>query len=142
MTRKFNDLLLWVYNTVFKQNTIERWTKGCILSFSKKGDLGITKNYRSINLAFIIAQVNNALVCNCIEPEIEKVLRKNQNGFQRKQSTTSQILNICQIIEGVYAKNLEATLILSSSLTDYPFNKALCHICFLTKATSWKHTCM
>ena len=40
-----------------------------------------------------------------IEPEIEKILRKNQNGFQRKRSTTSQILTIHRIIE-VRAKNL------------------------------------
>ena len=28
----------------------------------------------------------------------------------------------------------------SSSLIKYPIKKALCHICFLTKVTSWKHT--
>ena len=28
----------------------------------------------------------------------------------------------------------------SSSLSEYPINKALCHICSLTTATSWKHT--
>ena len=28
----------------------------------------------------------------------------------------------------------------SSSLIEYSINKALCHICSLTKATNWKHT--
>ena len=28
----------------------------------------------------------------------------------------------------------------SSSLIEYPINKALFHICFRMKATSWKHT--
>ena len=55
------------------------------------------------------AKINYALLHNCIEPEIEKILRKNQNGFQRNQSTTSQILTICRIL-GVHAKNLEATI--------------------------------
>ena len=32
-TRKFVDLLLQYCNTVYNQNTIERWTKGCILPF-------------------------------------------------------------------------------------------------------------
>ena len=37
--------------------------------------------------------------------------RKNQNGFWRNRSTTSQILTIHRILEGVWAKNLQATLI-------------------------------
>ena len=35
-------------SVVYKQNTTEKWTKGCILFFHKKGDLGITKNFRGI----------------------------------------------------------------------------------------------
>ena len=38
------------------------------------------------------------------------VPRKNQNGFRRNRSTTSQILTIRQML-GVRAKNLEATLL-------------------------------
>ena len=41
----------------------------------------------------------------------EKILIKNQNGFRRYQSTTSQCLTIRRIIEGVCAKNPEATLL-------------------------------
>ena len=33
------------YDAVYNQNIIDRWTKGCILLFSLKGDLGIAKNY-------------------------------------------------------------------------------------------------
>ena len=36
---------------------------------------------------------------------------KKQNGFRRNRSTTSQILTIRRILEGVRAKNLQATLI-------------------------------
>ena len=39
------------------------------------------------------------------------MLRKNQNGFRRNRSTTSQILTIRRILEGVRAKNLQATLL-------------------------------
>ena len=35
---------------MYNQNTIEKWTKCCILPFLIKGDLGITKNYSSITL--------------------------------------------------------------------------------------------
>ena len=53
----------------------------------------------------------DALLRNHIEPKIDNILRKNQNGFRRNRSTTSQILTICRILEGVRAKNLQATLI-------------------------------
>ena len=48
---------------------------------------------------------------NRIEPKIDNILRKNQNGFRRNRSTTSQILTIRRILEGVRAKNLQATLL-------------------------------
>ena len=85
--------------------------KGCIVPFPKKGDLGLAKNYRGITLTSIAAKIYNALLRNRIEPEIDNILRKNQNGFRRNRSTTSQILTIRRILEGVRAKNLQATLI-------------------------------
>ena len=97
---------------------IERWTKSCIFPFPKKGDLGIAKNYRGITLTSIAAKIYNALLLNCIQPEIAKILWKNQNGFNKNRSTTSQILTICWIL-GVYAqkkkkkkkKKIKATLL-------------------------------
>ena len=44
-TRQFDDILLQQCNAVYNQNTIDRWMKGCILPFPKKGDLGLAKNY-------------------------------------------------------------------------------------------------
>ena len=85
--------------------------KGCILPFPKKGDLGLVKNYRGITLTSIAAKIYNALLRNRIEPKIDNILRKNQNGFRRNRSTTSQILTIRRILEGVRTKNLQATLI-------------------------------
>ena len=51
-----------------------------------------------------------ALLRNRIELKIDNILRKNQNGFRRNRSTISQILTIHRILEGVWAKNLQATL--------------------------------
>ena len=121
-TKEFDDILLRHYNAVYNQNTKDRWTKECILPFSKKGDLRIAKNYQSITLTSIAAKIYNALLCNHIEPKIGNILRKNQNGFQRNRSTTSQILTIHQILEGVPAKTLEAQYYLLTSprpLTPY-----------------------
>ena len=103
-TKQFDDILLRHCNTVYNQNTIDRWMKGCILPFPKKGDLGLAKNYRSITLTSIVAKIYNALLWNHIEPKIDNILRKNPNRFRRNRSKTSQILTICRILEGVQAK--------------------------------------
>ena len=110
-TRQFDDILLRHCNAVYNQNPIDKWIKGCILPFPKKGDLGLAKNYRGITLTSIAAEIYKALLRSRIEPKIDNILRKNQNGFRRNRSLTSQILTIRRILEGVRAKNLQATSI-------------------------------
>ena len=72
-TKKFDDILHQICNTVYEQNSIEKWTK--------KDDFRITKNYRGINLTGIVAKVYNSLLLNHIQSKITKILRRNQNGF-------------------------------------------------------------
>ena len=78
--------------------------KGCILPFAKKGDLRLAKDYRGITLTSIAAKIYNPLLRNRIELKIDNILRKNENGFRRNRSTTSQILTIRRIPESVRAK--------------------------------------
>ena len=85
--------------------------KGYILPFPKNGDLGLTMNCRGITVTSVAAKIYNALLRNGMEPKIDNILRKNQNGFRRNRSTTSQILTNRRILEGVQAKNLPATLL-------------------------------
>ena len=86
-TRKVNDC-----NALYNENIVFRWTNGCILPFLKKRDLA--KNYQGITFTSIAATLYNAVLFHHMEPEIEKILWKNQNGFRRNRSTTSQILTI------------------------------------------------
>ena len=88
---------------------MDRWMKGCIPPFPKKGDLGLAKNYRGITLISIAAEM--PCYKNRIEPKIDNIFMKNQNGFRKNTSTTSQILTIRRILAGVRAKNLQATLV-------------------------------
>ena len=83
-TRQFNDILLRHCNTVYNQNPIDRWMKGCILPFPKKGDLGLAKNNRGITLTSIAAKIYNALLRNRIEPKIDNILRKKPKGLPKK----------------------------------------------------------
>ena len=87
-TRKFDNILLRHCNAVYNQNPIHGWMKGCILPFPKKGDLGLAKNYQGITLTSIAAKIYNALLRNRIEPKIDNILGKNQNGFWRNRSMT------------------------------------------------------
>jgi len=110
-TKAFNNILLTLCNKVYNGNSIEAWTTGCILPFPKKGDLGITNNYRGITLTSIAAKVYNTMLLHRIQPALERILRKNQNGFRKNRSTVGQILTIRRVIEGVRARNLPAVLI-------------------------------
>ena len=74
--RKDGDLLLGFCNAVYKTIAVEKWAKGCIIHFPKRGDLAITKNYRGTTLTSIAAEVYNDLLVNRIKPEIKKILRK------------------------------------------------------------------
>ena len=110
-TRKFDDILLRHCNAVYNENPIDKWIKGYILPFAKKGALGLAKNYWGITLTSIAAKIYNALLHNRIEPKIDNIFWKNQNGSRRNRSTTSQILTICWILEGVHTKKLQAKIL-------------------------------
>ena len=62
-TREFDDILHRYCNDVYNQNTIDRWTKGCILPFPLKGDLRIVKNYQGITLTSIAAKIWHCRRC-------------------------------------------------------------------------------
>ena len=72
--------------------------------FFTRAKSGFAKNYQGITLTSIAAKIYNALLRNRIEPKIDNILRKNQNGFRRNRSLTSQILTIRRTLEGLRAK--------------------------------------
>ncbi len=55
--------------------------KGCILPFGKKGNLGITKNYRGITLTAIAVKLNNTLLLN-ENPKSRKFFKKIRTAFK------------------------------------------------------------
>ena len=98
-------------DTVMPYIAIDRWTKEYIFPSPKKGNFGLSKNYQAITLTSIAAKIYNALLCNRIEPKIEKILGENHNGLRRNRSTTSQFLTIGRILEGVHTKKLDAAIL-------------------------------
>ena len=81
------------------------------LSLPEKGGPRISQELLRYKLTLIAAKIYNALLRNRIEPKINNILRKNENGFRRNRSTTSQILTIGRFLESVRSKNLQAKIL-------------------------------
>ena len=88
-----------------------------ILPLPKMADLERAMNCRDITFISIAAKIYNAQLRNSIEPKIEKMLRKNQSGFRRNRSMTSQISTIRRIL-GVRAKNPQGNTIVCRLFLD------------------------
>ena len=106
-----DDIILDFSNKVLLENkTPEQFSTLNILPIPKSGDLSVTSNYRGIALTSLVAKVINKMILNRIRPVIDPELRGNQSGFRPGRSTTTQILALRKIIEGVKRKNLPAIM--------------------------------
>ena len=89
----------------------KQWLILNIIPIHKKGDLSLGSNYRGISLTSLVAKTYNRMILNRIRPHLDCHLRKNQNVFRSGRTTTSQILILRRLIEGVKDNNLEGILI-------------------------------
>ena len=83
------DVPLRYCSAVYNQNTIDRWTKACILPFpqEKWPDLGIAKNHRGITLTYYFYYPSN-IICNLLQGIWLHTQRKdgaNTSGFWSPQ---------------------------------------------------------
>ena len=86
----------------------KQWSIMNIVPIPKSGDLSKGGNYRGISLCSLVAKTYNKMILNRIRPAIDPLLRINQNGFRPGRTTTSQILALRRLIEGIKDKNLPA----------------------------------
>ena len=108
--RILDNELLDFCNRTLNGDKPKIWSASGIIPIPKKGDLSNPSNYRGISLTPIAAKIYNKLLLNRLRPHLDPLLRPNQNGFRQGRGTTSQILTIRRIIEGVKSKNLGAVL--------------------------------
>ena len=107
----FDDIMLDYCNRLHIQGEKpDQWAINNIKPLPKKGDLGLTGNYRGISLSVLISKICNRMILNRIRPEIDPKLRENQNGFREGRTTTGQILALRRLIEGIKGKKLPAVL--------------------------------
>ena len=108
----FDEIILGFCNQALEDGLApDQWRISNIVPVPKKGDLTDTNDYRSISLTSLVAKTLNRMILNRIQPEMEKILRGNQNGFREGISTTSHILMLRRILEGARSKNLPAVMV-------------------------------
>ena len=108
---RFKNILLDICNgTLLKGQKPQEWSMSGIVPIPKKGNLSSANNYRGISLTSIAAKIFNRLLLNRCRPHIEPLLRPNQNGFRVERSTTSHILALRRLIEGIKDKNLSCII--------------------------------
>ena len=69
-------------NKTFNGDRPNIWVQSGIVPLPKKGDLGVTGNYRGISLTAIAAKIYNKILLDRIRPHLDPLLRVNQNGFR------------------------------------------------------------
>ena len=107
-----DDIILKFANKLLLTGDLpEQFATLNILPIPKSGDLSCTSNYRGIALTSLVAKVINSMILNRIRPAIDPFLRGNQSGFRPGSSTTTQIVALRRIIEGVRRKNLPAVMV-------------------------------
>ena len=108
---KFDDILLEYANKILleKQKPMQ-WSTCQIMPIPKSGNLNKVDNYRVIAISVIALKITNKMILNRIQPIIDPLLRHNQNGFRPRRSTTTYILALRRLIEGIKEKNLKAII--------------------------------
>ena len=97
-------ILLFANNLLMEGKKPDQFSVLNINPIPKSGDLGLTGNYRGISLTSLVAKLVNKMILNRIRPKIDPLLRGNQSGFRPGRSTTTQVLALRRIIEGVKKK--------------------------------------
>ena len=107
-----DDIIIEYANRLLNEDMKpKQWSEIDILPLPKTGDLSDTGNYRGISLSSVVAKIVNKMILNRLQTKMEGNLRPNQNGFRPGRSTTSHILALRRLIEGVRSHNRKAIII-------------------------------
>ena len=79
------------------------WTQSLIITLSKKGNLQLCQNYRTISLICHSSKVMLKVILNRLKPQAEEIIAEEQAGFRAGRSTIEQIFNLRILCE----KNLQ-----------------------------------
>ena len=106
-----DDIILkFANNLIENQSKPKQWSEIDMIPIPKSGDLSNTQNYRGISLTSVIAKIVK-MILNRLQEKLDGKLRPNQNGFRPGRSTTSHILALRRVIEGVKSHNRKAIIL-------------------------------
>ena len=107
----FDDIIIKYANKLLiDQEKPDQWSDIHIIPLPKSGDLSKVENYHGIGISSTVSKVINRMILNRIQPAIDEHLRPNHNGFGPNRSTSSHILALRTIIEGVKQNKLPAVI--------------------------------
>ena len=70
------------------------WTQSMVITLTKKGNLQLCQNYRTISLISHPSKVMLKVILNRLKPQAENIIAKEQAGFRAGHRTTEQIFNL------------------------------------------------
>ena len=95
-------MLTKIYNDIWSIGEWSApWTQSLIITLTKKGNLQLCQNYRTISLighvSNVIGHVSNVILRVILDrpkPQAEDIIAEEQAGFRSGRSTIEQIFNI------------------------------------------------
>ena len=103
-------IIKYANKLLIDQEKPDQWPDIHIIPLPKSGDLSKVGSYRGIGISSTVSKVINRMIPNRIQPATDEHLRPNQNGFRPNRSTSSHILVLRRIIEGVKQNKLPAVI--------------------------------
>ena len=70
------------------------WTQSLVITLTKKGNLQLCQNYRTISLISHPNKVMLKIILNRLQLQAEEIIAEEQAGFRAGRSTTEQIFNL------------------------------------------------
>ena len=116
--QKALDWLLPLLNNCLASMRIPKiWLRSRVVALLKPGkDHSLAKSYRPISLLSHTFKLVERLLLNRLSPFVEKHLIEHQAGFRSSKSTTAQLLNLTQHIEGWVPEKDHRSLLLIKPL--------------------------
>ena len=107
-----DDIILsFANNLIVNGQKPQQWSDIDMIPLPKPGDLSDTQNYRGISLISTVAKLINKMILTRLQCKIDKHLRPSQNGYRPGRRTTSHILALRRLIEGVKSRNRKAIVL-------------------------------
>ena len=89
------DVLTEICNRIWRTGEWPTpWTQSLIITLSKKGNLQLCQNYRTISIISHSSKVMLKVILNRLKPQAEEIIAEEQAGFRAGRSTTEQIFNL------------------------------------------------